>query len=48
MYVLLTFLEVNGVKVRPTNAEVARVGLAAAAGEMKYEELLDWILENEA
>ena len=48
MFVLLTFLEVNGVKLRPTNAEVARVGLAVAAGEMKYEELLQWIWENEA
>ena len=47
MYVLLTFLEVNGIKLRPTNAEVARVGLAVAAGEMKYEELLDWIFESE-
>ena len=47
MYVLLTFLETNGIKLRPTNAEVARVGLAVAAGEMKYEELLEWILENE-
>ena len=48
MFVLLTFLEVNGVKLRPTNAEVARVGLAVAAGERKYEELLQWIWENEA
>ena len=47
MYVLLTFLETNGIKLRPTNAEVARVGLAVAAGEMKYEELLAWIIENE-
>ncbi len=47
MYVLLTFLETNGIKIRPTNDEVARVGIAVAAGEMKYEELLDWILENE-
>ena len=47
VYVLLVFLEINGVRLRPTNAEVARVGLAIAAGEMKYEELLDWILENE-
>ena len=47
MYVLLTFLETNGIKLRPTNAEVARVGLAVAAGEMKYQELLEWILENE-
>lgn len=47
MYVLFTFLETNGIKLRPTNAEVSRVGLAIAAGEMKYRELLDWILENE-
>ena len=47
MYVLLTFLEMNGVRIRPTNAEVARVGLAVAAGEMSYEELLAWVLENE-
>ncbi len=48
MYVLLTFLETNGIKLRPTNEDVARVGLAVAAGEMKYQDLLDWILENEA
>ena len=47
MYVLLIFLEINGLKLRPSNAEVARVGLAVAAGEMKYPELLNWILENE-
>ena len=47
MYVLLTFLETNGIKIRPSNDEVARVGLAIAAGEMNYEELLDWIRENE-
>ena len=47
MYVLLTFLEVNGIKLRPSNEEVARVGLEVAAGEMKYETLLNWILENE-
>ena len=47
MYVLLTFLEVNGIKLRPTNDEVARVGLAVASGEMKYDDLLNWILENE-
>lgn len=47
MYVLLTFLETNGIKIRPTNEEVARVGIAVAAGEMKYQDLLDWILENE-
>ena len=47
MYVMLIFLEVNGIKIDPTNEEVARVGLAVAAGEMKYQELLEWIIENE-
>ena len=47
MLVMFTYLELNGVVLRPSNAEFARVGLALAAGEMKYEELLDWSVENE-
>ena len=47
MYVLLTFLETNGIHIDPTNEDVARVGLAVAAGEMTYEDLLAWIRENE-
>jgi len=46
MYVLLTFLETNGIKIRPEVDDVARVGLAVASGTMKYEDLLDWIIEN--
>jgi len=46
MYVLLTFLETNGIRIHPTVDDVARVGLAVASGQMKYNELLEWILEN--
>ncbi len=46
MYVLLTFLETNGIKIRPTVDDVARVGLAVAAGKMQYEDLLEWIHDN--
>ena len=46
MYVLLTFLEVNGIRLDVENDDVARVGLAVAAGEMKYDELLAWIREH--
>ena len=46
MYVMMTFLEVNGIKLDPTVDDVARVGLAVAAGEMKYEDLLKWIIKN--
>ena len=47
MYVLLTFLETNGIKIHPSEKEMVRVGLSVASGEMKYEDVLEWILENE-
>ena len=43
MYVMLTFLEVNGIRIEATNDEVADVGLKVASGEMSYESLLDWV-----
>ncbi len=46
MYVMLTFLEVNGVRMDCTNEDVARVGLAVADGSMGYEELLDWVRKH--
>ena len=42
MYIMLTFLEVNGIRIYPSVDEVIRVGLAVASGSMKYEELLEW------
>jgi len=46
MYVMLTFLEVNGIHMDCTNADVAEVGLAVAAGEMGYDSLLEWVREH--
>jgi death-on-curing protein len=43
MYVMLTFLEVNGIHMDCTNDEVATVGLAVASGEMDYDQLLNWV-----
>ncbi|MBQ9081928.1 MAG: type II toxin-antitoxin system death-on-curing family toxin [Clostridia bacterium] len=43
IFVMLIFLEINGVRLCPTNEEVARVGLAVAAGTMKYDDLLQWV-----
>jgi len=48
MYVMLTFLEVNGVPINPTVDEVIRVGLALAVGSMRYDGLLQWVLDNDA
>ena len=47
MYILITFLETNGIRMNPSVDDVTRVGLAVASGEMSYEDLLDWIIENE-
>ena len=46
MYVMLTFLEVNGLHVDCTNEEVTEVGLAVAAGTMDYDALLEWVREH--
>ena len=43
MYVLLTFLETNGIHINPSNDEVVRVGLGVASRDMSYEDLLAWI-----
>jgi death-on-curing protein len=46
MLVMMTFLEVNGIRLRPAVDEVVRAGLGVASGEMKYDELLAWIYDN--
>ena len=43
VYVMLTFLEAEGVKMNCTNADVVDLGLSVASGKMKYAEVLDWI-----
>lgn len=47
MYVMLTFLEVNGIKLECINEEVAETGLSVASGEMNYEDLLTWVKDHE-
>lgn len=46
MYVMLTFLEVNGIRMDCTNDDVTHVGLSVADGSMKYEDLLKWVREH--
>ena len=43
VYVMLTFLEAEGIKMNCTNSDVVKLGLAVASGEMKYDEILAWI-----
>ena len=46
VYVMLTFLEVNGIRLDCTNEEVVHVGLSVADGSMDYDALLAWIKEH--
>ncbi len=46
MYVMITFLEVNGIHMDCTNEDVATVGLAVASSKMDYEQLLEWVKEH--
>lgn len=43
MYIMLSFLELNGIKVEAANEEVAALGLAVAAGTAGYDDILKWI-----
>lgn len=47
MYVMLTFLEVNGIKLTFNDDDAEQLGWNIAAGEKGYQDLLSWIREHE-
>lgn len=47
LYVMLSFLEMNGIRIQCTDEELVHIGLSIAAGKMGYEELYNWVLEHE-
>lgn len=47
IYVMLTFLEVNGIRLQVTDEELIEIGLSIAQSNMQYNELLQWILKHE-
>ena len=46
MLVMLTFLELNGIKVSFTNDEIVKIGFDLAESKMSYEQLLDEIIKH--
>lgn len=46
IYVMVTFLEVNGISVDCTNDELVALGLGIANSSIKYEQILAWINEH--
>lgn len=46
IYVMLIFLEVNGIRLDCTNEDIIKVGLGVASGEMDYNALLQWVRDH--
>ncbi len=46
LYVMLSFLEMNGIPIHCTDDELVTIGLSLADGSMGYEDLLQWVLDH--
>ena len=46
VYVMLSFLEMNGIRIHCTDEDLVHIGLSVADGSMDYEELLQWVLDH--
>lgn len=46
VYVMISFLQVNGINIDLTDEEVIYVGMSVANGSMSYEQLVSWIKER--
>ena len=43
IYVMLTFLETEGIRINCTDDELSELGWNLAAGKINYEQLLEWV-----
>ncbi len=43
IYVMLSFLELNGIKIWASNEDVVNLGLSVADGSADYDDILKWI-----
>ena len=48
VYLMTTFLEMNGIRLQATNEEIVQIGLSVADGSMQYEDLLAWVRTHRA
>lgn len=46
MYIMLSFLDINGIKIEAKNEDVVTLGLSVADGTAKYNEILAWIKDH--
>ncbi|MCQ2440341.1 MAG: type II toxin-antitoxin system death-on-curing family toxin [Clostridia bacterium] len=43
VYIMLSFLEINGIKIEAENKEVVELGLSVASGNKNADDILSWI-----
>ena len=46
MYIMISFLELNGIKIDANNDDVVNLGLSVASGNANYDDILNWINEH--
>ena len=46
VYVMLSFLEMNGIKIQCSDEDLVHIGLSVADGSMDYEDLLQWVIDH--
>ena len=46
IYIMLSFLEINGIRIEADNDEVIALGLTVADGSSNYQDVLDWIYKH--
>lgn len=46
MYIMISFLELNGIKIDANNEDVVKLGLSVASGNANYNDILNWINEH--
>ena len=46
MYIMMAFLEMNGIRIQCSDEELVHAGLSVADGSMDYEGLLQWVREH--
>ena len=44
MHIMMTFLELNGIKLDCNDDEIVEAGLGVASGKMDYDSLYEWIM----
>lgn len=47
MHIMLTFLELNGIRLHCGDEDIVEAALGVASGKMDYQNLLDWVLRME-